>query len=174
MLPDVFEWLIAVDNWEANYGRTWRLEDAAAKLNEKYGTQLWLTFVGTDDRDLIHTSFMMRSYHTSFDNRLLSSLTSRCFLALSRLPRLHRTLCREACRAYEQFMIDLAKLIRTDRGLAINETRIREEVTRVMDLERNIANATDTPEDRNNPVLLYNKMELGDLNANFTLEVESQ
>lgn len=34
--------------------------------------------------------------------------------------------------------------------------------------------ATDTPEDRNNPVLLYNKMELGDLNANFTLEVESQ
>lgn len=33
--------------------------------------------------------------------------------------------------------------------------------------------ATDTPEDRNNPVLLYNKMELGDLNANFTLEVES-
>lgn len=34
--------------------------------------------------------------------------------------------------------------------------------------------ATDTPEDRNNPVLLYNKMELGDLNANFTLEVESK
>lgn len=34
--------------------------------------------------------------------------------------------------------------------------------------------ATDTPEDRNNPVLLYNKMELGDLNANFTLEVESR
>lgn len=34
--------------------------------------------------------------------------------------------------------------------------------------------ATDTPEDRKNPVLLYNKMELGDLNANFTLEVESR
>lgn len=34
--------------------------------------------------------------------------------------------------------------------------------------------ATDTPEDRNNPVLLYNKMELGDLNANFSLEVELQ
>lgn len=37
-----------------------------------------------------------------------------------------------------------------------------------------LSKATDTPEDRNNPVLLYNKMELGDLNANFTLEVESQ
>lgn len=34
--------------------------------------------------------------------------------------------------------------------------------------------ATDTPEDRNNPVLLYNKMELGDLNTNFTLEVDSK
>lgn len=39
-------------------------------------------------------------------------------------------------------MIDLAKLIRTDRGLAINETRIREEVTRVIDLERDIANVS--------------------------------
>uniref|UniRef100_A0A3B4VQN0 Neprilysin n=1 Tax=Seriola dumerili TaxID=41447 RepID=A0A3B4VQN0_SERDU len=124
MLPDVFEWPIAVDNWETNYGKTWKLEDVIAKLNEKYGTQLLVNFfVGTDDRDsnshIIHPlSFLLK--------------------------------------------------------LAINETRIREEVTRVMDLERDIANATDTPEDRNNPVLLYNKMELGDLNANFTLEVESQ
>lgn len=39
-------------------------------------------------------------------------------------------------------MIDLAKLIRTDRGLAINETHIREEVTRVIDLERDIANVS--------------------------------
>lgn len=83
MLSDVFEWPIAVDNWETNYGRaffstvtnsrchlqailffphfsfllhssgkTWRLEDVIAKLNEKYGTQLLVNFfVGTDDRD---------------------------------------------------------------------------------------------------------------------------
>lgn len=37
-----------------------------------------------------------------------------------------------------------------------------------------LSKATDTPEDRNNPVLLYNKMELGDLNANFSLEVDLQ
>ena len=48
----------------------------------------------------------------------------------------------QACRAYEQFMIDLAKLIRGDRNLAINETSIREEVKRVMDLERDIANVS--------------------------------
>uniref|UniRef100_A0A4W6BZV8 Neprilysin n=1 Tax=Lates calcarifer TaxID=8187 RepID=A0A4W6BZV8_LATCA len=160
MLPDVFEWPIAVDNWEANYGRTWRLEDVVAKLNEKYGTQLLVNFfVGTDDRD--SNSHIIHVGQTSL------GLLSRDYYACTGPYA-------EACRAYEQFMIDLAKLIRADRGLAINETRIREEVTRVMDLERNIANATDTPEDRNNPVLLYNKMELGDLNANFTLEVESQ
>ena len=39
-------------------------------------------------------------------------------------------------------MIDLAKLIRSDRGLDINETSIREEVARVMDLERDIANVS--------------------------------
>uniref|UniRef100_A0A3P9N4P3 Neprilysin n=1 Tax=Poecilia reticulata TaxID=8081 RepID=A0A3P9N4P3_POERE len=138
MLPDIFEWPMAVDNWEDDYGKTWRLEDVIARLNEKYGTQLLVNFfVGTDDRD--STSYIIH-----------------------------------ACRAYEQFMFDLAKLIRSDRRLDINETHMREEVTRVVDLERDIANATDTPEDRNNPVLLYNKMELGELNRNFTLEIDSQ
>uniref|UniRef100_A0A669E4Z5 Neprilysin n=1 Tax=Oreochromis niloticus TaxID=8128 RepID=A0A669E4Z5_ORENI len=161
MLPDVSEWPIAVDNWETNYGRTWRLEDVIAKLNEKYGTLLLVNFfVGTDDRD-------STSHIIHFDQQTSLGLVSRDYYACTGPYA-------EACRAYEQFMIDLAKLIRKDRGLAINETRIREEVTRVIDLERDIANATDTPEDRNNPVLLYNKMELGDLNANFTLEIESQ
>uniref|UniRef100_A0A672YXN5 Neprilysin n=1 Tax=Sphaeramia orbicularis TaxID=375764 RepID=A0A672YXN5_9TELE len=157
MLPDVFEWPIAFDNWDTKYGATWKLEDVVAKLNEKYGTQLLVNFfVGTDDRD--------SNAHIIHVGQTSLGLLSRDYYACNGPYA-------EACRAYEQFMIDLAKLIRTDRGLVVNETRIREEVTRVMDLERDIANATDTPEDRNNPVLLYNKMELGDLNANFTLEI---
>ncbi|XP_017280262.1 neprilysin isoform X1 [Kryptolebias marmoratus] len=161
MLPDAFEWPIAVDNWEADYGKTWRLEDVIARLNEKYGTQLLVNFfVGTDDMD-------STSHIIHFDQQTSLGLSSRDYYSCDGPYA-------EVCRAYEQFMIDLAKLIRSDRGLKINETRIREEVMQIMDLERDIANATDTPEDRNNPVLLYNKMELGDLNANFTLEVESQ
>ncbi|XP_034557208.1 neprilysin-like [Notolabrus celidotus] len=160
-LPYVLEWPMAVDNWEANYGKKWRLEDIIAKLNEKFGSQLLVNFyVGTDDRD-------SNSHIIHFDQQASLGLLSRDYYACTGPYT-------EACRAYEQYMIDLAKLIRTDRGLDINETRIREEVTRVMDFERDIANATDTPEDRNNPVLLYNKMELGDLNSNFTLEVASQ
>ncbi|KAI4815394.1 hypothetical protein KUCAC02_005540 [Chaenocephalus aceratus] len=161
MLSDVFDWPMAVDNWEINYGETWRLENVIAKLNEKYGTHLLVNFfVGTNDRD-------SNSHIIHFDQQTHLGLLSRDYYACTGLYA-------EACRAYEQFMFDLAKLIRTDRKLVINETSIRQQVARVMDLEKDIANATDTPEDRNNPVLLYNKMELGDMNTNFTLEVESQ
>uniref|UniRef100_A0A3B5M6J5 Neprilysin n=1 Tax=Xiphophorus couchianus TaxID=32473 RepID=A0A3B5M6J5_9TELE len=161
MLPDISEWPMAVDNWEEDYGKTWRLEDVIARLNWKYGTQLLVNFfVGTDDRD-------STSYIIHFDQQTTLGLLSRDYYVCEGPYA-------EACRAYEQFMFDLAKLIRSDRGLEINETHIREEVTRVVDLERDIANATDTPEDRNNPVLLYNKMELGELNRNFTLEIDSQ
>uniref|UniRef100_A0A8K9XPP3 Neprilysin n=1 Tax=Oncorhynchus mykiss TaxID=8022 RepID=A0A8K9XPP3_ONCMY len=139
-------------------GNTWKLEDAIARLNEKYGTQVLVNFfIGTDDKD---------------SNSHIIHQTS-----LGLLSREHYTCTgpyAEPCRAYEQFMIDVARLIRTDRSLEVNETQIREEVTRVIELEREIANATDTPEDRNNPVLLYNKMELGVLNANFSLEVDTQ
>ncbi|CAN9511474.1 unnamed protein product [Ophioblennius macclurei] len=160
MLPNVFDWPIAVDNWEASYAKTWRLEDVIARLNEKYGTPVLVNFfVGTDDRD-------SNSHIIHFDQTSLG-LMSRDYYACTGPYA-------EACRAYEQFMIDLAKLIRADRGLVVDESRIREEMARVMELEKDIANATDTPEDRNSPVLLYNKMELGDLNANFTLEVESK
>uniref|UniRef100_A0A4W5R5Z8 Neprilysin n=1 Tax=Hucho hucho TaxID=62062 RepID=A0A4W5R5Z8_9TELE len=135
-------------------GNTWKLEDAIARLNEKYGTQVLVNFfIGTDDKDsnshIIHQTslgLLSRDYYT-------------CTGPYA-----------EPCRAYEQFMIDVARLIRTDRNLVVNETQIREEVTRVIELEREIANATDTPEDRNNPVLIYNKMELSVLNANFSLE----
>uniref|UniRef100_A0A8C1VHQ5 Neprilysin n=1 Tax=Cyprinus carpio TaxID=7962 RepID=A0A8C1VHQ5_CYPCA len=52
MLPDVFEWPIATDDWDTNYGMNWRAEDAIAKLNEKYGKQVLISFfIGTDDRD---------------------------------------------------------------------------------------------------------------------------
>lgn len=39
-------------------------------------------------------------------------------------------------------MIDLAKLIRIDRGLPVNETFIREEVKRIIELEAEIANVS--------------------------------
>uniref|UniRef100_A0AAX7V6K7 Neprilysin n=1 Tax=Astatotilapia calliptera TaxID=8154 RepID=A0AAX7V6K7_ASTCA len=75
MLPDVSEWPIAVDNWETNYGRTWRLEDVIAKLNEKYGTLLLVNFfVGTDDRD--STSHIIHVGVCLWQGKELTSLCS--------------------------------------------------------------------------------------------------
>uniref|UniRef100_A0A3B3YYS4 Neprilysin n=1 Tax=Poecilia mexicana TaxID=48701 RepID=A0A3B3YYS4_9TELE len=158
MLPDIFEWPMAVDNWEDDYGKTWRLEDVIARLNWKYATQVLVYFfVYIDDGD--STSHII--YQMSFG--LLSRDYYTCKGRFA-----------EACRAYEKFMFDLAKLIRTDRGLKISETDIKAEVTRVVDLERDIVSATDPLLLPNDQVLLYNKMELRELNRNFTLEIDSQ
>lgn len=64
------------------------------------------------------------------------------YLCVMKIKYLHFVYTWQVCRAYEQFMIDLATLIRTDRKLVIDENRIKEEVTRVMDLERDIANVS--------------------------------
>lgn len=48
----------------------------------------------------------------------------------------------QACVTYENFMTDLVKLIRTDRDLKVNDTDIRQEVARVMMMEKEIANVS--------------------------------
>ncbi|KAG9273404.1 neprilysin [Astyanax mexicanus] len=130
MLPDVFEWPLATDDWDTTF-------------------------------DCMFASDSL----CQFDQPSLG------------LPSRDYYICtgpyEEACVTYENFMVDLAILVRKDKNLDANETTIRQEVTRVMLLEKELANATDTPEDRNNPVLLYNKMPLETLNTNFTLEFES-
>uniref|UniRef100_A0AAY4CN96 Neprilysin n=1 Tax=Denticeps clupeoides TaxID=299321 RepID=A0AAY4CN96_9TELE len=159
VLPDVLEWPIATDNWDTNYGSKWRAEDAIARLNEKYGKPVLINyFISTDDRD-------SNSHIIHFDQPSLG-LQSRDYYVCSGPYK-------EVCDAYEQFMTDVAKLIRADRGLEVNESLIKEEIGRIISLEQDIANATDTSEDRNNPVLLYNKMDLGDMNLNFTLDFAS-
>ncbi|XP_077397778.1 neprilysin-like [Festucalex cinctus] len=160
-LPDVFEWPMAVDNWDADYGKIWRVEDVIAKLNVKYQNPLLVSmYVDVDERD-------SKSHIIHFEQQQSLGVWSKGDHACNGSNE-------EACRLYELFAIDLVKLIRTDRGLAVNETLIREEVTRVMELERGIAEANDSPSVSNDRELRYNRMELGDLNANFTLEVESR
>lgn len=46
----------------------------------------------------------------------------------------------QACLAYVEFMISVAKLIRQERGLAIDENQISTEMNKIMDLEKEIAN----------------------------------
>uniref|UniRef100_A0A8C9ZU79 Neprilysin n=1 Tax=Sander lucioperca TaxID=283035 RepID=A0A8C9ZU79_SANLU len=109
MLPDVFEWPVAVDNWETNYGETWRLENVIAKLNEKYGTQLLVNFfVGTDDRDsnsyIIHVALCEQesffehpsSPHRDLQNYMVWRFVMNMVVGLSRSYRDTRKAFRKA------------------------------------------------------------------------------
>uniref|UniRef100_A0A3Q3LZ48 Neprilysin n=1 Tax=Mastacembelus armatus TaxID=205130 RepID=A0A3Q3LZ48_9TELE len=137
ILPDVFEWPMAVDDWEISYGKKWRLEDVLSKLNVRYGTEPFIHFfVGTDDRK--SNSHVIHVGQSGLG--LLSKAHYSCTGHYSEVET--ERLCCD--------MLDFHPLCRV------------------------LSKATDTPEERNNPVWLYNKMELGDLNANFSLEVESQ
>ncbi|RXM29437.1 Neprilysin [Acipenser ruthenus] len=138
----------------------WTLENAIAALNANYGKQVLINFfVGTDDKasnvHIIH-----------FDQPGLG-LPSRDYYECSGAYE-------EACTAYVDFMIDVATLIRKEKNLPVNESLIRTELERVMDLEKKIANATAKTEDRNDPILLYNKMELNAMGSNFSLQVEAK
>ncbi|KAK1168496.1 neprilysin-like [Acipenser oxyrinchus oxyrinchus] len=160
MLPKVLEWPVASDDWENIYGNKWTLENAIAALNANYGKQVLINFfVGTDDKasnvHIIH-----------FDQPGLG-LPSRDYYECSGAYE-------EACIAYVDFMIDVATLIRKEKNLPVNESLIRTELERVMDLEKKIANATAKTEDRNDPILLYNKMELNAMERNFSLQVEAK
>lgn len=50
----------------------------------------------------------------------------------------------QACSAYVDFMISVAKLILQERNISVSESEISEQMGRVMDLEKEIANVRKT------------------------------
>ncbi|XP_029471165.1 neprilysin isoform X2 [Rhinatrema bivittatum] len=159
-LSEIYDWPVATDNWEVNFGATWTAEKSIAQLKLKSIKQILIGFyVGTDDKDsnrnILH-----------IDQPSLG-LPSRDYYECSGAYK-------EACTAYVNFMVAVAKLIRQERNLTSNETQIRAELDNVMALEKEIANITAKPEDRNDPMLLYNKMTLAEVQNNFSLVVNGQ
>lgn len=160
LLPDIYDWPVAAENWEQAYGSSWTAEKSMAQLNSKYGKKVLINmFVGTDDKDSM-------SHVIHIDQPRLG-LPSRDYYNCTGVYA-------EACTAYVGFMISVAKLIRQERKLPINEQQITEEMNRVMELEKEIANATTKAEDRNDPMLLYNKMTLAQVQSNFSLDFDKK
>uniref|UniRef100_A0A674GD65 Neprilysin n=1 Tax=Taeniopygia guttata TaxID=59729 RepID=A0A674GD65_TAEGU len=157
LLPNVFEWPVATTNWDASYGTAWTAETAIAQLNSRYGKKVLINFfVGTDDKN--------STAHIIHIDQPGLGLPSRDYYECTGAYR-------EACSAYVDFMISVAKLILQERNISVNETQISEQMSKVMELEKEIANATTKSEDRNDPLLLYNKMTLAQLQNNFSLEI---
>ncbi|NXN74356.1 NEP protein, partial [Himantopus himantopus] len=157
LLPSVSDWPVATTNWDSSYGTAWTAETAIAQLNSRYGKKVLINFfVGTDDKN--------SSAHIIHIDQPGLGLPSRDYYECTGAYK-------EACSAYVDFMISVAKLILQERNISFNENEISEQMKRVMDLEKEIANATTKSEDRNDPLLLYNKMTLAQLQNNFSLEI---
>ncbi|NWV08942.1 NEP protein, partial [Ptilonorhynchus violaceus] len=160
LLPNVSDWPVATTNWDVSYGTTWRAETAIAQLNSRYGKKVLINFfVGTDDKN--------STAHIIHIDQPGLGLPSRDYYECTGAYS-------EACSAYVDFMISVAKLILQERNISVNESEISEQMRRVMDLEKEIANATTKSEDRNDPLLLYNKMTLAQVQNNFSLEINSK
>ncbi|KAK2531058.1 neprilysin isoform X2 [Columba livia] len=160
LLPDVSDWPVATTNWESSYGAAWTAETAIAQLNSRYGKKVLINFfVGTDDKN--------STAHIIHIDQPGLGLPSRDYYECTGAYK-------EACSAYVDFMISVAKLILQERNISFTENDISEQMNRVMDLEKEIANATTKAEDRNDPLLLYNKMTLAQLQSNFSLEINNK
>ncbi|XP_010583222.1 neprilysin isoform X1 [Haliaeetus albicilla] len=158
LLPKVSDWPVATTNWDSAYGTAWTAETAIAQLNSRYGKKVLINFfVGTDDKN--------STAHIIHIDQPGLGLPSRDYYECTGAYK-------EACSAYVDFMISVAKLILQERNISFNESEISEQMKRVMDLEKEIANATTKSEDRNDPLLLYNKMTLAQLQNNFSLEID--
>ncbi|NWS59193.1 NEP protein, partial [Chunga burmeisteri] len=158
LLPNVSDWPVATTNWDSSYGTAWTAETAIAQLNSRYGKKVLINFfVGTDDKN--------STAHIIHIDQPGLGLPSRDYYECTGAYE-------EACSAYVDFMISVAKLILQERNISFNEIEISEQMKRVMDLEKEIANATTKSEDRNDPLLLYNKMTLAQLQNNFSLEID--
>ncbi|XP_014705040.1 neprilysin isoform X2 [Equus asinus] len=160
LLPDIYDWPVATENWEQVYGTSWTAEKSIAQLNSKYGKKVIINFfVGTDDKNSMN--------HIIHIDQPRLGLPSRDYYECTGIYK-------EACTAYVDFMISVAKLIRQEKGLPIDENQLSSEMNKVMELEKEIANATAKPEDRNDPILLYNKMTLAQIQRNFSLEINGK
>ncbi|NXN96238.1 NEP protein, partial [Rhinopomastus cyanomelas] len=160
LLPNISDWPVATTDWDSSYGATWTAETAIAQLNSRYGKKVLLNFfVGTDDKN--------STAHIIHIDQPGLGLPSRDYYECTGAYK-------EACSAYVDFMISVAKLILQERNISVNENIITEQMKKVMDLETEIANATTKSEDRNDPLLLYNKMTLAQLQNNFSLEIDNK
>uniref|UniRef100_A0A8C5RQ17 Neprilysin n=1 Tax=Laticauda laticaudata TaxID=8630 RepID=A0A8C5RQ17_LATLA len=156
LMTNISEWPIAADNWDLNHGPTWSAEKSIAELNFQFGRKVIINmFVGTDDKNSLQ--------HILHVSLLFLEISKNVFV-----------LTGIACSAYIHFMTSVAKLIRQERNLSINDIEISMEVERIMALEKEIANITTKDEDRNDPLLLYHKMKLSDLQKNFSFEINHQ
>uniref|UniRef100_A0AAY4CTE6 Membrane metallo-endopeptidase-like 1 n=1 Tax=Denticeps clupeoides TaxID=299321 RepID=A0AAY4CTE6_9TELE len=151
LIDSVGDWPVASEDWNSTTD-SWSLEDTLATLTSRYHKKVLLDmFVWTDDQD--------SSRHILHIDQPGLGMPSRDYYFNDGNYK----------RAYLQFMVTMARIAREDRNLTQDDEHVWEEMMQVMELERDIANATTPAEERQDIMVLYNKMTLHELQENFSL-----
>uniref|UniRef100_A0A8C2G5H4 Membrane metallo-endopeptidase-like 1 n=1 Tax=Cyprinus carpio TaxID=7962 RepID=A0A8C2G5H4_CYPCA len=152
LIDSIGDWPVASEVWNK---RMWSLEDTLAVLNARYNKKAVLEmFVWPDDRD-------SSSYIIHVDQPLLGMPSRDYYLSDGNYKKVRE--------AYLEFMVSIARIAREDRNLTQDEERVWEDMTQVLALETDIANATSPAEERNDITVLYNKMTLREAQQAFNL-----
>ncbi|KAM9443739.1 membrane metallo-endopeptidase-like 1 [Clarias gariepinus] len=155
LIDSIGDWPVASEDWNNTAEDSWSLEDMLASLNSHYNKKVLLEmFVWPDDRD--------SSRHIIHIDQPSLGMPSRDYY-------LNDGNYKKVREAYLQFMVSMAKIVREDRNLTQDDERVWEDMMQVMELERDIANATSPVEERNDITVLYNKMTLRDIQETFNL-----
>uniref|UniRef100_A0A672P4C6 Membrane metallo-endopeptidase-like 1 n=1 Tax=Sinocyclocheilus grahami TaxID=75366 RepID=A0A672P4C6_SINGR len=156
LIDSIGDWPVASGAWNK---QVWRLEDTLAVLNARYNKKaVFEMFVWPDDRD-------SSRYIIHVDQPALGMPSRDYYLSDGNYKKVRK--------AYLEFMVSIARIAREDRNLTQDEERVREDMTRVLELETDIANATSPAEERNDITVLYNKMTLREVQQAFNLNVST-
>uniref|UniRef100_A0A671LQ64 Membrane metallo-endopeptidase-like 1 n=1 Tax=Sinocyclocheilus anshuiensis TaxID=1608454 RepID=A0A671LQ64_9TELE len=156
LIDSIGDWPVASEVWNE---QAWSLEDTLAVLNARYNKKAVLEmFVWPDDRD-------SSRYIIHVDQPALGMPSRDYYLSDGNYKK--------ACYAYLEFMVSIARIAREDRNLTQDEERVWEDMTQVLELETDIANATSPAEERNDITVLYNKMTMREVQQTFNLNVSS-
>lgn len=154
LIESIGDWPVASDDWNSTAEDSWSLEDTLATLITRFHKKVLLDmFVWTDDQD--------SSRHILHIDQPGLGMPSRDYYFNDGNYKRVR-------EAYLQFMVTMARMAREDRNLTQDDEHVWEEMTQVMELERDIASATTPPEERHDITVLYNKMTLSELQENFS------
>uniref|UniRef100_A0A8B9FVC3 Membrane metalloendopeptidase like 1 n=1 Tax=Amazona collaria TaxID=241587 RepID=A0A8B9FVC3_9PSIT len=134
----------------------WSMEEKLSIMNSRFNKRVLIDmFVWNDDRD--------SSRHIIYIDQPSLGMPSRDYYFNGGNY--------QRVKAYLQFMITIAKMIREDKNMSKDDSFVQEEMAKVMELETEIANATTPAEERHDVTLLYNKMTLKELQEKFALNV---
>ncbi|XP_048417514.1 membrane metallo-endopeptidase-like 1 isoform X2 [Stegostoma tigrinum] len=155
LLDEIGGWPVATSDWGITKEPDWSLETILPQLNAHYNKRVIVEmFVWTDDRN--------SSRHIIHVDQPNLGMPSRDYYFRNGNYKRVR-------EAYLQFMIIIAKMIREDRNVTKNDTFVKEEMTKVLEFEIDLANATVPPEERHDITQLYNRMTLPELQEKFDL-----